>query len=213
MPHGLVAGVSLPGTGERPPEDVLDLLLPPERELAEGLRGFRLESFVGGRIAAHAAVRALGRRPAPILPDERGAPRCDAPVSISISHKRNLAVALVAREEHGCLGVDLEELLPVRKGVASHVLRPDELVQVAELLPDRQWTGTVVRFSIKEAIYKALAPTMGRYISFEEAEVHPNTDGEVQVRLHLSEGDAPASLEARYAWIRGLVLSTVRVRW
>jgi 4'-phosphopantetheinyl transferase EntD len=93
------------------------------------------------------------------------------------------------------------------------VLTPSE-VEVVEALPEaRRWTATLLRFSIKEAIYKALAPRLQRYIDFQEAEVTPATDGRASVRLLLKEGPLPADIEARYSWLEAAVLSTVRARW
>jgi 4'-phosphopantetheinyl transferase EntD len=213
LPHGIIAGVALPGDGAAVPGVVLDLLHPSERGVAEGMRGYRQCSFVGGRLAARAAMQGLGRSPAPVLPDPRGAPLAPDDLSVSISHKNHLAVAIVARSSLGSLGIDLEVLSPARPGIARRVLRPEELAAVEALPEDRQWTGTVVRFAIKEAIYKALAPRQKRYIGFEEASVAPGVNGDAEVTLHLAEGPHPASLEARYTWLDGAVLATVRATW
>lgn len=213
LPHGIIAGVALPGDGASVPEVVLELLHPSEREVAAGLKGYRQCSFVGGRLAARAALQGLGRSPSPILPDARGAPVPPEGLSVSISHKQHLAVAIVARASLGSLGIDLEHLKPERPGVAGRVLRPEELAAVEALPPERQWTGTIVRFAIKEAIYKALAPRHKRYIGFEEASVAPGVNGDAEVTLHLSSGPAPATLEARYTWLDGAVLASVRATW
>jgi enterobactin synthetase component D len=213
LPHGVLAGISLPGVSDPVPDDVLARLHPTEREFASGLKGFRQASYVGGRLAARLAQQGLGRNPLPVLSDPRGAPVPPSGISLSISHKNHLAVALAARADLGSLGVDLETLSPSRVGVAPRVLRPEELEAVMALPEERQWTATVVRFSIKEAIYKALAPRLQRYIDFKEASVDPGVDGVAQVTLHLEPGPTPASLEARYTWFEDVVLSSVRVRW
>ncbi len=111
------------------------------------------------------------------------------------------------------LGVDLEDLTPERPGIASRILRPEELERIESLPPDRRWTATILRFSIKEAVYKALAPRLQRYIGFEEASVSLRTDGNAEVDLHLTSGPTPAEIEARFTWMDRAVLSTVRVRW
>ena len=211
--HGVIAGVALPGDGAAVPAVVLDLLHPDEKVLAEEMRGFRQSSFVGGRLAARAAMQGLGRSPAPILRSAHGAPLGPAGMSVSISHKSHLAVAIVAKASLGTLGLDIENLAPPRPGIAARVLRPEELAAVEELAPERRWTGTVVRFAIKEAIYKALAPVHERYIAFEEASVCPGVNGDAEVSLHLTQGPQPETLEARYTWIDGAVLATVRATW
>lgn len=41
----------------------------------------------------------------------------------------------------------------------------------------------MLRFSMKEAVYKALNPILERYISFLEVEVQPNIDGSADIRV------------------------------
>ena len=41
----------------------------------------------------------------------------------------------------------------------------------------------MLRFSIKEAVYKALNPVLQRYISFLEVEVEPNLDGSADIKF------------------------------
>lgn len=132
---------------------------------------------------------------------------------VSISHKRDLAVALVARASNGSIGVDIEDFAPARMSVAERVLRPDELREVMSLPEERRWGAVVMRFSIKEAIYKALAPTLRRYIDFSEAEVMLEREGLLSVRLELANGEAAPHLDARITWLPGRVVSTVRARW
>jgi len=213
LPHGIVAGASLPGSADPVPADVLAMLDPQERALAEAMRGFRQSEFVGGRLAARAAMGALGRGRGPILAGPRGAPLAPAGVALSISHKRHLAVAVAARAEFGTLGVDLEDLTPRRQGIAERVLVPAELEAVAALEEDRQWTATVLRFAIKEAIYKALAPRLKRFIGFDEACVEPDPDGTAAVTLSLTSGPTPRQVDARFAWLGDAVLATVRAQW
>jgi 4'-phosphopantetheinyl transferase EntD len=46
----------------------------------------------------------------------------------------------------------------------------------------------LLRFSIKESIYKAMHPLICQYVGFQEAEVQPQADGSVLVRLALNSG-------------------------
>jgi 4'-phosphopantetheinyl transferase EntD len=205
--------MSLPPTPVEVSSAVLSRLHPEEQAAAQQLKGYRKIEYVGGRLAARAALAQLEERPAPVLQDPRGAPTAGPKVSLSISHKRTLVVALAARSAFGAVGVDLEDLQPPRPGIERMVLTPSEL-EVVEAMPEsRRWTATLLRFSIKEAIYKALAPRLQRYIDFQEAEVTPATDGTATVRLLLKEGPLPADIEARYSWLEAAVLSTVRARW
>lgn len=213
MRHGLLGAVHLPETPDPVPDSVLKRLLPEEQVHARGLRGFRQVQWVGGRLAARAAVDSLGVAMGPLLSDGYGAPKAPKPLTISIAHKRHLAVAMVAQRRHGLVGVDLEVRGHARMGIAPRVLTPDEMSEIEHLPLDRQWTSVLMRFAIKEAIYKALAPRLRRYIGFEEAYVFPHTDGSVDVTMHLREGDPAPQLEAEYTWLPQGLIATARARW
>jgi 4'-phosphopantetheinyl transferase EntD len=43
----------------------------------------------------------------------------------------------------------------------------------------------LLRFSIKEALYKAMHPLICQYVGFREAEVQPKDDGSVDITLDL----------------------------
>jgi hypothetical protein len=73
-------------------------------------------------------------------------------------------------------------LVGAETGAAARLMAtPEELAAVAAIpeaegadaLGSRRWVDTVVRFSLKEAVYKALAPTLQRMIGFEEAAAWP----------------------------------------
>ncbi len=213
MRHGLLGAIHLPEKPEPVPAHVLKRLHPDEHAHACTLRGFRQVQWVGGRLAARAAADALGLSMGPLFSDAYGAPKGPKSLSISIAHKRHLAVAMVAQRRHGSVGIDLEVKGRPRMGIAPRVLTEAELTRVDALSTERRWTSVLVRFAIKEAIYKALAPRLKRYIGFEEAEVCPHTDGRAEVELHLQGSEHPAHLEAQYAWVPDGLLATVRARW
>lgn len=210
--HGVVAAVHLPDSPEPVPDHVLSRLQPEERDLAAEMRAYRQVSWAGGRLALHHAVRQLGERGVGVPSGPRGEPMLPRGLAGSVSHKRTLAVAIAARASHGTLGVDLEHLVPARDGIAERVLTGEELAAVRALPPERQWVATVLRFSMKEAIYKALHPHVNRYVDFSEAAVVPDVDGTCQVRLSLAGGEGPFRIEARYYWLPGQVLASVRIR-
>jgi 4'-phosphopantetheinyl transferase EntD len=119
---------------------------------------------------------------------------------------------MVARAAHGSLGVDLEDYAPARLGIADKILVPEELDVLASLPEERRWIALILRFSIKEAVYKALDPYVRRYVDFHEAIVHPDLHGQAEVRLALAKGDGPFDVEARYEWLHGRIVSSVRIR-
>lgn len=211
LPHGLAAGLHLPSSPDPVPDDVLNRLLPEERNYAQTLRGFRQVEFAGGRLAMGLLFHEIGMRRVPVLTDEHGAPAMPAGALGSISHKRDMVVALLARGEGG-LGVDLEETDRDRPGVAEKVLRPEELAQVQALAEDRRWCETAIRFSVKESVYKALHRYLRRYIGFGEVAVWPSPEGIDLIDPYLSPGEGPFSFDARHTWVGSRVLSSVRVR-
>lgn len=212
LPFGLVAGVHLPAGPDPVPHPVLARLHPDERDHARSLGGFRQVQFVGGRLALGDLLGELGMRRGAVLPNTHGAPEVAQGFVASISHKQDLAVALVARGTGVGLGVDIEDTDRHRPGVAARVLRKEELAMVEGLSLDRQWVDTAVRFSVKESVYKALHPFLLRYIGFGEVAVWPEPDGNDRVEPFLRPGEGPFRFEARHIWLGSRVLSMVRVR-
>ena len=211
-PHGVVAAVHIPDAPDPVPDEVLSELPDPEAELARGLRGYRQVQFTGGRIALRTACEQLGARPPALLPDERGAPQMPRGFVGSISHKRDLALAMVAREGSGTLGVDLEEYGPPRLAIAQKVLTERELAEIEALPEDRRWISVLLRFSIKESIYKAIDPYVRRYVGFHEAEVFPDLRGAAAVQLNLKGDEGDFEVDAHYEWLHGRILTSVRIR-
>ncbi len=212
LPHGILQAIHLPSDGEPVPEDVLKRLHRDEATHARTLQGHRQVSWVGGRLALRGALRPLISSPPCVLTGPFGEPLLPDGISASISHKKHLAVAMAARGTHGHLGIDLEEPGRDRSGIASRVLRPEEIEDVEALPESRRWTAILLRFSLKEALYKALFPRVGRYVGFDEARVRPGLDGLAQVDLFLKDLEGPFQVEARYHWIENHLLAAIRLR-
>jgi enterobactin synthetase component D len=212
-PHGVVTAVHIPDSAEPVPESVLSRLPAAEAAHARTLKGYRQPAFVGGRLALRKATEQLGQPvTGPILPDARGTPVLPPHLAGSISHKRDLAIGMVSSAAHGTVGVDLEDYGPPRPSIAESVLRPEELEAIAPLPEARRWIAILVRFSIKESIYKAVDPFVRRYVGFHEASVEPDLQGSARVTLHLANGEGPFAVDARYEWLQGRLLTSVRLR-
>lgn len=211
-PHGVLCAVNIPDRPDPVPESVLAALHAPERRQAADLRMYRQVQFVGGRLAMRSALRQLGAPERPVLPDDRGAPKLPVGFVGSVSHKRDLAIAMVARDNGTTLGIDLEDYAPARPSIARAVLRDPELALIAELPPERAWIELLVRFSVKESVYKALDPYVRRYVDFKEAEVETSVDGRARVTLHLTRGEGPFEVDARFDWLDGRLLTSARIR-
>jgi 4'-phosphopantetheinyl transferase EntD len=213
LPFGVCVGVSLPdGRFELPGE-----LHPEEAAFARTLPEARRAGWVGGRVALRAALAAADlAAPAPILASPRGAPLLPPGAIGSVSHKRAIAVALAAREPspRATIGIDVEELRPLRVDVAGRVLTPEERAALPADGVARD-AAVLLAFSAKEAIYKALDPWVQRFVAFHEASVGRASDGAVTGRLALDGGEGPFGVElheACPAGEAGLVLVAARVR-
>jgi enterobactin synthetase component D len=228
LPHGRCVGVHIPAGVE--PDNLIGLapglagLAEEERCFLESLPTVRRPTWLAGRIALHEALRDLGIDVGPILSERRGAPELPEGVTGSISHKRTLAVALAAHKCDGMsIGVDLEPVPAMppspsepgwnsRPDISSRVMTPTELAALAATPEPGRRRQVVLHFSIKEALYKALNPLIGRYVSFQEASLWPHPDGSVAVTLALAKQEGPFLAEARWTEIAGHLLTTAAVR-
>jgi 4'-phosphopantetheinyl transferase EntD len=172
-------------------------LAPAEQQRARELAPPRRRDYIAGRTALHLAVAS----PAAILSDDRGAPILPAGWVGSVSHKGAFAAALVAPAGHGHIGVDLERAAPPRQDIAPRILTPRELAA----LPDRGRAVTL-RFSIKEAIYKAIDPYVRRYVGFTEVEL----DVDLGRELVAVTTELPLAIEATWREHGGHWLATAR---
>lgn len=203
---GELAAVHLPGGVEAVTNEILERLHPEERALAATLRGRRQIEFAGGRLA----FRALRPDAGPLGSGERGEPRCPPGLSVSVSHKQDLALALVGRVEDGTLGLDLEGDGRERMTIAERVLRPEELEAVNRLPEAERWPAVLLRFAFKEAAYKAIHPHLQRFVGFQEALVTLGERGLAQIEIL---GEPTLRLEAAWESLRGArILASVRVR-
>jgi phosphopantetheine--protein transferase-like protein len=202
-PWGSVcAGVALPRARGRPPaslapvpESVLARLAEGERTRARTLPPVRAITWVGGRLALRAALDAAGVAAAgAILTADDGAAILPAGALGSISHKDGLAIALAAADDGAGwrLGVDLEDLSHHPKhDIAPRVLTVAEREAIATLPAAARHRDVLFRFAAKEAIYKALAPTLRRYIGFHEVELTRDSDGVVRASFAAGARDEP----------------------
>jgi enterobactin synthetase component D len=214
LPFGICVGVALPEDGAF---ELPEVLHPLEAAFARARPEAQRAGWVGGRVALRAALAAVGvEAPEPMLSTPRGAPILPPGALGSVSHKRALAVALCAREANprATVGIDVEDLRPLRTDIASRVLTPDELAVIPPSGFERD-AAVLLRFSAKEAIYKALDPWVQRFVGFDEAIVARAPDGALTGRLALVRGEGPFSLElhdASVAGEAGIILVAARVR-
>ena len=212
IPHGIVVGIQLPTEPGPIPHEVSQRLHPKERAAGLELSGARQIQWTGGRLALQLALKRLRSRRQPFLSQPSGAVQAPQGLFASVSHKRDLAVGLVGQEAAGSLGVDVETVIPERNHLAPRILTPGELQRWQALPEDRRWPVLLTHFSIKESIYKALHPMVDRYVGFHEAELDLGPNGSAQVTLHLTQGEGPFEVQARYLWLDQHLLTTARIR-
>jgi enterobactin synthetase component D len=199
--HGVCTIVALE---DHDVEDAYAKLPAAERAHADSLGPLRRREMICGRTALHDALGSLEPNLAtsPILADDRGAPVLPAGWVGSVSHKGERGAALVAPVSTARVGVDLELAQPSRQDIARYILTRRE----QELLSDRG-KGATLRFSIKEAIYKAIDPFVRRYVAFTEVELDVTDEGIALVTSRL-----PFEIETTWQERAGFWLTTARAR-
>ncbi len=178
----------------------------------------RQAEFLAGRLCARSALQRLtGTASVPAVGDDR-APQWPAGISGSITHSHGRAAAVVARQEHWLgLGLDLERLLEAKRArlLAREVLTASEQQRLAGLPEERQALLVTLSFSLKESLFKALYPLVGRRFYFEHAELLDwSEDGQARLRL-LSDlaADWPRGreLQGQFARLDDQLLSLVAI--
>lgn len=169
-----------------------------ERNLAQSFSAIRLRAFVAGRRAARLALKRVGVQAGAILMGAGGQPLVGPEVSLSISHKRDVAGALVrCLSESSCryVGMDIEEVRAPSVDISRRVLSDEERRQYGMLLTAASRLRYLLgAFSAKEAIYKAIYPIVRRYVGFREVELH--RDGDSLRVSHSLTGDSSLVIEA-----------------
>mmetsp|Transcript_28274 Transcript_28274/g.62980 ORF Transcript_28274/g.62980 Transcript_28274/m.62980 type:complete len:399 (-) Transcript_28274:1726-2922(-) len=131
-----------------------------------------------------------------ILKDEYGRPMVPTGFIGSISHKDNIGVALVAEDDvlgnsneivKG-VGIDIEKATARKKSIERRILTPNEQANLGHIEGISRDEEVLLRFSLKESVYKAMHPLINHYVGFQEAEITPNADGTASVWLNLRSG-------------------------
>uniref|UniRef100_A0A7S3BM89 4'-phosphopantetheinyl transferase domain-containing protein n=1 Tax=Haptolina ericina TaxID=156174 RepID=A0A7S3BM89_9EUKA len=205
-------------------------LHPDEVEHMRDMQPQRRTLFAGGRVAMRRALlqhsldgvttRALESEPEwPVLPGLHGAPALPSGWLGSISHTRGLAAALVdvsgspllaGDQTVAGIGIDVEHasrrvspLLPRR------TLSLDERASLGDNGLDKD-ADTLLRFSIKEALYKAIHPMLPGTIPWHSVTVWPNADGSCTVDVTGLEATTGMELRADASWLlkKGFFVTT-----
>lgn len=162
----------------------------------------RQREFAGGRAAARIAQHQLGRVPQPVPMGPDRAPVWPEGLRGSITHAEGLCLAAVTDDPGiGALGLDLEADAPLPDEVAAEVLLPEEAG-----LPGR------VVFSAKEAVFKALYPTVGAVFGFDAVRIGLSGGRfEAETRVRLGPIAPGLRLSGRVWRGDGLILTALTV--
>jgi enterobactin synthetase component D len=210
-PHGWLVGVAIPPQGATLDAAAKARLEPEELSFGARFGPVRRRAWLGGRLALREALARAGLRAGAVLSDGRGAPELPGGIAGSVSHKKDVAVALVAAEARAKLGVDVETDAPRVYDVSRRVLRPEELAELSALSEEERAREVRLRFSAKESIYKAVDPYVRRYVGFHEVRLHVETDGTMRVEPHWANGEGPFGVEARWMRKDGMIVTSARV--
>ena len=168
-----------------------------ERDAVAGAAPRRVGEFAAGRVAARAALVALGEPPVAI--PRAGRRPCWPPGVVgSITHCAGLAAAAVAHAaDLVALGIDAEPAVPLDPAIDELVSTSTERGRLGGEL-----AGTVV-FSAKEAFYKAWSARGGGWLEFHDVDAELAVDGSFEVRLR----SGPPSWAGRWAVRDGYVVT------
>lgn len=184
--------------------------------MRQTLQNFTCETISNGQrcdVGPESLIQ--GQKYSPILKDEYGRPTVPKGFVGSISHKRSTAVALVEKEQPTSsglsegssldkevpvkgIGVDIEDISRKTR-IAKRVLTQKELNNVGNLASVSAEEEVLLRFSLKESVYKAIHPIINKYVGFQEGEVTPFDDGTAKVRLNI-KGANRAMLNVTAHW-------------
>jgi 4'-phosphopantetheinyl transferase EntD len=153
-------------------DDLADALFPEEEALLQKAVAKRRREFAQGRTLARRALAALGFEARPLLVGAAREPLWPPGIVGSITHDRELCVAVAARSDaYAGIGVDVEPDEPLAPAVAARIWSPDE-ARVAErrgVVPPESAAKLV--FAAKEAVYKCQFALTRSYVGFHGARI------------------------------------------
>jgi len=184
--------------------------IPMPVDLAEAIP-MRSAAHLAGRVCAREALREAGADEHLVGRDRSGAPIWPSGYRGSITHAgRTAAAAAICAEPCRGLGLDYEIVMTGEAAdeISDLVLRPADRRWIAALAGVSFEEGATLVFSLKESLYKAIAPSLATFTGFEDAELVSIGDGRARLRLVRRLSDAlPDGTEVNcvYALSGGLV--------
>lgn len=184
--------------------------------IAKAVRSRREQYAATRHLARHVYAR-LGVAAQPLVNRKDRSPIWPEGYLGALTHTEGFCGVAVASERtlRG-VGIDAERSQPLEAGVADHVLTEQEQRRLRQAGHDPLQLGALW-FSAKESVYKAVFPTLQRFVGFREVEIHvqleTGTFSAVAVAPTLSDDHAGlvAALQGRFVeqgglWITSAVL-------
>lgn len=184
--------------------------------IAKAVRSRREQYAATRHLARHIYAR-LGVEAQPLVNRKDRSPIWPAGYLGALTHTEGFcAVAVASERALRGVGIDAERNQPLEAPVAAQILTEQEQRRLRDAGHDPSQLGALW-FSAKESIYKAVFPTVQRYVGFREVEIHvqleAGTFSAVAVDPKLSDGHAElvAALQGRFVahgglWITSAVL-------
>ena len=152
----------------------------------------------------------------PILADAHGAPNLPQHVHGSISHKDNLGVGVAIIDSSGRVGCDIERCTNSNAAMlAKRVLTDNERKSLGPIVDTDNNSEVMMscdvqsieedimlRFSFKEAVFKAIHPYLARQVDFDEVEVYPKAGGKAEVFFKFRKNLESEFLSCNATWYR-----------
>ncbi len=207
--HGTGSVIACDGGFVRVHQAVREQLCSSEIDAVGQMAPRRAEEYLAGRLAGHVLLSRMGIGRKPIEMSSGGRPIFPDGLSGSISHSHGLAAALVSTHRCRLVGLDLQwyDVASI-VSVARDILAPGESNE--PLGDDIAW-GTdpvtvdlILRFSVKEACFKALAclnppPAWLGMIDFKDFVIRPVSGGAICEPVRALSGWP--GLQAAWIWL------------
>lgn len=161
----------------------------------------RIAQFLGGRLALKSTPEFKKFAPSfnsSIFNSPQGGPIVPANMIASITHKDDLFLAIAKEKEFypgsnkpikECIGIDMEHIeYKSTNEIMEKILTENEIKQTKKYQIMSAEKDSMLKFSFKEAVYKALNPMIRRYIGFKEVEICPKANGTAEIFFLLRPG-------------------------
>ncbi|PZQ51492.1 MAG: phosphopantetheinyl transferase [Rhodovulum sulfidophilum] len=182
-----------------------------EHAATRGMIERRRREFTGGRLAARAAMAALGVAPGAVPMGRDRAPVWPGGVLGSITHSAAVCAAAVARRGAVlAIGIDVEADRPLPPALVAVCCGPAERDWLERQPAAERGRLAMLIFSAKESAYKCQYPLSGALLGYHDLEILPDrARGGFTARFGIAAGPfAPGfRLGGRFGFAAGQVVT------